>query len=250
VLRMDIGGTGDSGKRAGSLEQVVYSPAVVQDIAAAMEHIRRACGVEQFHAVGICSGAYHALKAASAGLPLESITLINPLTFSWHGGLSLEIPEHRVTADIARYRTNMFRPASWMKLLRGGVNLRHLTQVLLRRAKSYGSELVTLLGHLLRIPMRDDLGVELTRIAARGVDLRFVFATDEPGIELLHAKGGFALRRLRAEGRLRVHLIPGADHTFTDRQPREALLDFLADELGGPPPFREAFPASRAADRV
>jgi hypothetical protein len=266
VLRFDIRGIGDSPALAGHAENVVYPSGAVSDIATAVQYLRDAWGASELHAVGLCAGAYHAFKSAAASLPLKGIVLINPLVFYWRDGLSVEYPEHRIASDMQRYQTNAFRLASWIKLLRGEVHLGELAHVLARRLAALAFDPMRALGHILRIPMHKDLGADLGRAADRGVDLQFVFAREEPGIELLRNKGGYAARRLRKQGRLGVHVIDGADHTFTDRTSRGALLDFLASKLdrpegrsGSPPPesarerqrgFRETLPTLSKQPRV
>jgi pimeloyl-ACP methyl ester carboxylesterase len=234
VLRFDLSGIGDSPASPGMPENVVYSPAALDDIKAASEYLSNSWGATELHAVGVCAGAYHAFKAAVAQLPLTGVVLINPLVFYWRDGMSLKYPEHRIAADIMRYQTNAFRLASWIKLLRGEVHLGELFQVLARRTAGLAFEPLRAIGHILRIPMHKDLGADLGRVADQGVGLQFVFAEQEPGIELVRNKGGYAARRLRSKGRLNIHVIPDADHTFTDRAPREALMAFLAEKLDGP----------------
>src|SRR5262249_2906238 len=73
VLRMDIAGIGDSTSRAGKAENVVYPPEALQDISSAIDYLRREWQAAEFHAIGLCSGAYHSFKAAAAGLPLAGI---------------------------------------------------------------------------------------------------------------------------------------------------------------------------------
>ena len=66
-------------------------------------------------------------------------------------------------------------------------------------------------------------------MAAAGVQLHFVFADNEPGIELLRDQGGRLARRLQSNGKLDIRMIPGADHTFTDAEARERLFAALTE---------------------
>ena len=77
--------------------------------------------------------------------------------------------------------------------------------------------------------LRYDLGRELEEIDARGVKIVFVFARDEPGIDLLKIEAGSSLRRLGE--RCRVRIIDDADHVFSQSGPRAALQDILSEEL-------------------
>src|SRR5579864_8416371 len=117
---------------------------------------------------------------------------------------------------MARYRANTLRLSSWVKLLSGQVDLSELTQVLVRRADTVARKPLRGLARLLRTPLRDDLPTELLSAAHAGTDLQFVFAENDPGLELLHDQGGATVQRLCARDRLGIKVIDGADHTFTD----------------------------------
>jgi hypothetical protein len=231
-LRVDIPGIGDSAPCDGEAENVVYSHRAVAAIEQALRHLQQAWASREVVAIGLCSGAYHAFKAlAHARLPLSSAILINPLTFFWKEGMSLKYPEHRIAADMARYRTSTMRLSSWMKLLGGRVDFVELAHVLARHAKAVGRKPLLAIARLMRIPLRDDLPTELLSAVHTGAHLQFVFAANDPGRELLRNQGGGTVDRLRARGRLGIHLVEGADHTFTDLAARTDLVSFITDYL-------------------
>ena len=231
VLRMDIAGIGASPPRAGGEENIVYPAQATQDVLAAITYLREHWHCPDVRASGLCSGAYHAFKAATTGLPLSGIVAINPLTFQWREGMSLKYPEHRVAADIMRYRMKILSPASWLKLLRGRVDLWESTQVLLRRTLALVAAPVRNLARAMGVKLADDLPTQLQTITKAGIDLDFVFAQGDPGIEMLRAQGGATARKLRAAGKIHVATIDGADHTFTDRTRRAQLITALEQAL-------------------
>jgi alpha-beta hydrolase superfamily lysophospholipase len=233
VLRMDIAGIGDSPPRRGEPENLVYTLRANRDVKAGIEYLRSVWSIENIQAVGLCSGAYNAFKAAVAGLPLSGVVLINPLTFFWKKGMSLAFPEYRVAADIKRYRRNIFQPQSWLKMLRGDVNLWELSQVLGRRFWGLARTPLRTVARTLRIPIPDDLPSELNSVVRSGMRLQFVFADHDPGQELLNTLGGRAVRRLQARGLIGIQTIEGADHTFTDRSRRALLVAALERALSG-----------------
>ena len=235
VLRLDIRGIGDSPPRPGQPENVVYAPHALEDVAAAIDYLRQDWGVEEIRVVGLCSGAYHALKAAVAQYPLRGIISINPLTFFWKPGMALDLDfsEHRVAQDIMRYRSSALSLAAWRKLLTGGVNMSELVRVLAQSARTQLLKPLFALARQLHIPLLHDLPTELVRAANADIDVQFVFAAADPGVELLHDQGGATARRLQARGRLGVHVIADADHTFTDLTPRIKLVETLERQLSG-----------------
>jgi alpha-beta hydrolase superfamily lysophospholipase len=233
VLRMDIAGLGDSQTREQRPENVVYPPEALQDVAEAIDYLRAAHRAVEVHAVGLCSGAYHSYKAAVARMPLTSAILINPLTFFWREGNSLKYSDFRVADDIARYRSNARRLASWMKLLRGQVNLWELAMVLARNTRARLLKPLRSVARVLRVPLREDLPTELLAATRAAIELRFLFAAMDPGIELLRSQAEATAQRLTRRGSLSVELIDGADHTFTDLAARSILAGLIVKRLEG-----------------
>ena len=250
VLRMDLSGIGDSLPRPGEAENVVYSALASVDINDALRHMRERFGETRTHAVGLCSGAYHALKASVEGSALAGLIMINPLTFFWKEGMSLDPKEsstQHTLAEAGRYQKSVFRLQSWLKLLRGGVDLRNVGEIFFRRVSTTLRHTMRDLARGVGLPLKDDLGRDLEAVAKRGVDVRFVFAASDPGAELLRLEGGSVYQKLLRREKIDVQVIDGADHTFTHRRQREELLkkvsQALADDIPPPPnvvPTRQA----------
>ncbi|HEY4338400.1 MAG TPA: alpha/beta fold hydrolase, partial [Steroidobacteraceae bacterium] len=231
VLRMDLSGLGDSDAHPDGPENDVYTTHASEDIHAAIRHMRTRNAVGDCHAMGLCSGAYHSFKFAVSSKELKSVVAINPLTFSWKAGMTLTFPEHRIAADAMRYRKNAFQWASWKKLLSGGVDIHELVQVLLRRTFGVIRNGMRNTARWMRIPMSDDLGSELQRLAKQHTDLLFVFAEGDPGLDLLRGGSGSVYDRLLRRGLLRVSMVEGADHTFTPYWSRERLIAILSAHI-------------------
>jgi alpha/beta superfamily hydrolase len=238
VLRMDISGIGDSLPWPGEAENVVYTAHATEDIGWGLRYLREQTGATELRALGLCSGAYHAFKAAVNGAPLQAIVMINPLTFFWKEGSSLEVPtgDARIVSEARRYRSSALSADRWLKLMRGDVNILTVAGVLTRRflqqLKYSGRNLARLIG----LPLRDDLARELELIVRRRIGLTLVFAARDPGIELLEIQGGSKGQALRKRGRMKVHIIDNADHTFTVQRTRDHLAALLTAELDTPAP--------------
>jgi pimeloyl-ACP methyl ester carboxylesterase len=226
VLRVDQSGIGDSRPRAGATENVVYSDHAIDDVGVAVSWARDQ-GAREVAVVGLCSGAYHALKAAVAGQPIDTIVPINPLTFFWKPGMPLDFAAFRVTTDAARYGQSVKSVESWKKLLRGEVDVGRVARVVAERARSIVEHRARDVARSLRVPLEDDLGSELLALGRRGVAIRFIFAGDDPGRAMLVEQGGAAVSRLTRDGTLSVDVIDGADHTFTPRWSHPLLLDAI-----------------------
>jgi pimeloyl-ACP methyl ester carboxylesterase len=238
VLRLDISGIGDSRPRAGEPENVVYTEHAITDVAAALSFLRRQPGVVEVHALGLCSGGYNAFKAAVAGVALDGVVLINPLTFFYKPGMSLDAAPYHVTEEATRYTRRMYSLDAWKKLLRGDVHLDALTRVMARRIGLYARDRARALARHAGIKLGDDLALELQDVTRRNVSLRFIFAADDPGVSLLKNQGGATVDKLRRKGQLGIDLIAGADHTFTPLWSQPLVIDTLAAHLDGPPRAR------------
>jgi alpha/beta superfamily hydrolase len=227
VLRIDQSGIGDSTPRDGAPDDDVYGPHAIADVGVAVAYARRA-GAQEVAVVGLCSGAYHALKAAVAGQPIDTVVAINPLTFFWKPGMPLDFAAFRVTADAKRYEGKALDAGAWRRVLRGEVDLRRAARVIAERARAIAVNRAKDLARRLRVPLPDDLGSELLAVARRGVAVRFVFASGDPGLAMLREQGGSAVARLEREGALAITTIDGPDHTFTPRWSQPLLLDAIA----------------------
>jgi hypothetical protein len=179
---------------------------------------------------GLCSGAYHALRAAVDAVPLNRILLVNPETFRWSEGMTPEDFDPAAVLKTGRvYGERMRSWTSWKKLLTGRADVSWIARRLWLR--SLLSAAGALRGALrwLNIGSRHDLGTELQHLAARGVQMTMVFSGGEPGIELLSMEAGAAIRRLG--DRFHMHIIENADHTFSRSASRAQLQEVLSGEL-------------------
>ena len=242
VLRMDLCGLGDSATRPGRPDNEVFPPAAVDDIRAAVEWVRTRYGVRDITLGGVCSGAYHALRAAVAAVPVDRILMINPEVFFWNESMS--IFDMQVTEVVGKkvYRDKILSAAALKRLLGGQVNIRYILTFYARRILFGLESNFRDWARRLHIRLPNDLGSELEEIAARGLRIVFVFSRGERGIELLEMQGGISLKRLGEC--CRMHIIDGADHVFSKLESRAELERILSDELFAPmdrgaPPRRE-----------
>jgi alpha-beta hydrolase superfamily lysophospholipase len=230
VLRMDLAGIGDSMTRPGRQDDDVFPAAALDDIRSAIDYMRESYNVSDVSLVGLCSGAYHALRAAAAGIQVQRILMINPQNYFWNEGMSLtDLQLVEVVRNPGVYRRRVFSAAAWKRLLVGEVNLSRIVRIYFQRLHLGVITLLRGLARHLHIRMARDLGRELEAIIARGVAVVFVFAQGEPGIDLLKMEGGPVMERLGS--RCRVHILERGDHVFSHHDSRAALERVLCDEL-------------------
>ena len=230
VLRMDLGGIGDSGTRLGRPDNEVFPPAVLDDIATAIEFLRSRYRAGDITLFGVCSGAYHALRAAVAGMPVDRILMVNPQNFFWKQGTKLDdLQLAEVVRNPGIYRHQVFSGSAWRRLLTGRVNIWRIAKIYFHRPLLAVESTFRDVARQLHVPMPHDLGSDLAAIDARGVRVVFVFARGEPGIDLLKIEGGSAVARLG--DRCHVHIIDGGDHIFSQSGPRALMKRVLSEEL-------------------
>lgn len=234
VLRLDLGGLGDSAPRTADATLDVYDPRCADDVAAAVAWLRETQGVDDCVVAGICSGGYHAWRAALGALPVSRVVPVNPLVFHWQPGMSLDPSAHAFgRAAVADDAMRSLRdPQRWLKLLRGQANLRVITTAVLGRLRDRVAHRRRALARWFGHPQPDDLAADLQRAVHHGVRPCFVFSEGDPGRLLLAGQGGAVFRELLRRGQVELHHLPGADHTLSHQAAREALwrtMDLLLD---------------------
>jgi alpha-beta hydrolase superfamily lysophospholipase len=231
VLRLDLAGLGDSGTQPGQQQNEAFPVRALDDIRAAIEFMRSQYSAVDITLGGLCSGAYHALRAAVVGLPVTRILVINPMNFFWAEGITAY--EIQRSVDVARnlsfYRERLFSATIWRRILTGELNIWRILRILIHRPLLALESALRDLARHLRFRLPHDLGWELEEIGARGVKVVFVFSRGEPGLDLLKLHAGSSVRRLGNE--CHVHVIDGADHIFSQSAPRALLERILSDEV-------------------
>lgn len=231
VLRIDLAGLGDSATRAGRPSGEVFPPAALEDIGAAVDFMRSRYGIEDLTLGGLCSGAYHSLRAAIAGLPVSRILMVNPMNFLWQESLTAD--HLQADVDVARnvgfYRDRVLSSAIWKRIFTGRFNLWRIVRIAMQRPYLNVESMLHDVARALGIRMPGDLGWELEEIAKRGVKIIFVFARGEPGLDVLKLQAGSSLRQLGDQ--CLIHIIESADHIFSHAATRELLEQVLSTEL-------------------
>lgn len=231
VLRYDVSGIGDSAPHPGAPENDVYTSRAVEDLASAIAFVRSRYQVSHIEVAGLCSGAYHGFKGAVAGVPLDGVTVINPLVFFWKEGMSLAYPPYQMVQAAAQYRQSALQFAKWRKLLRGQVRIRPIVEAFAQRASDRLASAARNVRRAAGWHAVEDLGSEVAQVVARGTALRFVFSVGDPGEALLRSGAGWALTSLLRRGQVSIAHLPGCDHSMSEAWMQDALGDHLARAL-------------------
>ena len=118
VFRYDLGGIGDSAPPEGANENVAYPARALDDLREAVGLVRDRAPGRKVFLVGLCSGAWHAFRAAREALQVDGIVSINPPLYltdrqSWTTRLSAQYQERR------NYSRKLRDSSSWLNALSG-----------------------------------------------------------------------------------------------------------------------------------
>jgi alpha-beta hydrolase superfamily lysophospholipase len=230
VLRLDLAGIGDSATRSGRTDDEVFPDEATNDIRSAIEFMRSRYGIVDMTLAGLCSGAYHALRAAVAGASVNRILMVNPQNYFWKKGMTLDqVQLVEVVHNPGLYRRSMLSPRAWLKMLSGQVNVTRIGIIYFHRLLLAAETTVRTVGRRLGIRLPNDLGWELEKIVGTGIRATFLFARGEPGIELLKLQAGSKATQLG--DRCRVRIVENGDHIFSRREHRSIMEDVLSEEL-------------------
>lgn len=231
VLRMDLAGLGDADPYPGRDANMSYPHEASLDVRGAIDRLMAIEGVRHVHVIGLCSGAYHALKVARDGHPMASITLINPLVYLDAEGLNVQAdaPErsHKLYGAADRYKRALLDPSKWWKVLRGQVDVAHAVGTSARRLTVLARAKLGRLRAMVGFESPNSLAAVLRDVMGRGVKVNFIFAASDPGLGMLHEQAGNVVDAHRQSGNLTIQVLDGADHVFVDVVQRARLLAVL-----------------------
>lgn len=226
VMRLDAEGLGDSSFHVAGLENHPYQPNAIANAQDALAFLQAQGLGEQFVFAGICSGAYTAFKTAlqlsTNDKKPSAIVLINPLTFHWVEGMTLsDSKDTQLFKDKNLYAKSIKDVKKWKKLLSGGVSLGHLTHFVVSMA---GKKLLHTANHINQRFFRQTLLMkEFSALLKAGIQVHFIFSTDEPGPDIINRDAKFLFNRALRQGSFyRWHIDP-ANHTFSRRAMRMQL---------------------------
>ncbi len=239
TLRIDINGLGDSVIDDSQKENVLYDQDAIQDIDEAINYLIKSENKTHFVLAGLCFGSYvsfHASLETSHNSIVECV-LINPLTFYWEEGMSLD--DENITRNIANvkaYKSSMLKADRWLKIIRGEVNIGKLVEVLV---SFFGHKLrgsirqLGLFGKDGKSNMKHNLSADLNKIVESGKHVSFVIADKDPGYDLLMMEARKTVISLINENKLSIDIIPNSYHTFPTRESKVTALSTLIENAVG-----------------
>jgi pimeloyl-ACP methyl ester carboxylesterase len=231
ALRFDLSGIGDSPAAPGGLDNDLYSARSLDDVRRALDFLA-ARGHPGAVLVGLCSGAYTAFHVA-ADERVRGLVLINQQTFHWKRGDSLAIVMRDSVKSSAYYRKAILDPATWGRLLRAEIHVRHLARALkLAVGRWLGRQ-----GRALRSLLTNgtwehsEVARQFRALTERGVRVLVLLGDQDGGIDVIEQHLGWGARRMRGRPEFELRVLAGPDHTFTQAWTQVLLGEVLVPHL-------------------
>lgn len=199
VLRFDRRGIGDSTGENGGFERSA------DDIAAAAAAFRTETGIARIVALGNCDAAT-ALAFFHLPARIDALVLANPWVFEASDGLP------PAAAIRARYVERLRDPREWLRLLRGGVDIRKLASGLLKVTRKQSEQSGNLPGRL------------ATALAAANVPVTILLArADNTAIAFADVFAGSAFDQAR--DKVTIEQLDSASHSFASAADKDWLFE-------------------------
>jgi hypothetical protein len=124
-----------------------------------------------------------------------------------------------------RYKSSMRDSGRWLKLLRGGVNLRRPVEVALAQLTVLARSYYEVLWETLWPERGPRLARDLRKLFALGRHVTFIIAEGDPGRDILMANARRTVSAALRSGQMSLESIAGADHTFSQSGPRAEMIE-------------------------
>jgi pimeloyl-ACP methyl ester carboxylesterase len=222
-LRFDARGRGDSPATPGTVRSDtpygrIYNLLATEDTATAARWLARQ-GYRSIFTFGICSGAYHALKAAVVEPAIHGVVAVNIPTFKRPEDKAPDAMRRSTRNSMAGYAHSAFDPKKWKAILRGEKHLLRVFGFVAGYAVTrLRSRLVDTFG-LDRLsntpPELAETPLPIMRaLDAKGVKTTLLYGTYDAGLDLLASHFGTLGARLSRFPTVRVAAYPDLDHSL------------------------------------
>jgi pimeloyl-ACP methyl ester carboxylesterase len=219
-LRLDISGIGDSDAPPGRLDD----PTV--EVSSAIDGLRD-MGYETFILIGLCSGAKLALETTLRDDRVVGQILLNLQCYWKAPDASTGYMSRQAYFRMAR------QLSTWKRVARGGVDIRGITMSIVQRsAKAAAHNVAETWGKFRQKDSVRTGGIAQFRsLAARGVQTRFVFVEEDPGLDELQIVFGRGGDMLRSVPNLSITILDEGDHIFSWDCSRKHLMALVEQTL-------------------
>lgn len=230
-LRFDFAGVGDSIPETGDAEALssAFLQDRVPDIRTAVDELHT-FGYYQIAIVGLCSGAYHALRGIYADPRIVRAALVNIPAFEWSSNADLDVLWHQ-TASTSHYLKLVASREFWKRLLTGQIKLSNTIAGRTRRslpsAGATAQKLSDILGLGFSLTISHRLLEALRQRKARTC---FISSSGDNSIPVVESDFGRKGRHL-SHYHSSMIIVPDADHMFSRKATQTALIEHITSHV-------------------
>ncbi|EAR11166.1 hypothetical protein [Reinekea blandensis] len=237
AMRFDLRHLGNSGIQPNDNRTDAYCSHAGEDVGQVVSALTNE-GYQRPSLFGICAGAHSCFQYLTRQHPLHSlgnIFLVNPNTLYWAEGDDAWQPEKNNDEHEAHYhRQQATNVHAWLNLLKSPSKWARIAEVAVTRAFSILKRLVRS-GDKTQNRFVEDCRTFLN--AAQS--LYFIFSPDEPGEQILEAKGGAQLKQLGRQSQMHWLQLINGDHTFTTTADRDELIRVIRSAFTDASPIKK-----------
>ncbi len=213
TLRIDVSGLGDS-EAAGRWDDAPLPLAgACTDTARAAAWLAEG-GYRRVIVLGICTGAYLALRAASGEPSIAGLILVNLPRFAFPADCTIQDVGFARKGSTRRHFKSMFELGKWREVARGQVSLAPVIATMLGYA---ARRCAGLLGAPMLARRQGGAAGLLRDLDARGVQTRLLYSPDDVGLDDFRLNFGAGGRRLKRLPNARAAVIDELDHELANR---------------------------------
>jgi len=229
-FRFDPTGLGDSRSAYSHLAAEAHSPVRQNDLTAVLDALDGEGIAKQFVLIGLCSGAYVAFHVGLSDRRVVGAVLINPQTFVWHDGDSLDVKVRQSFKSSRYYKNALFERGVRKRLAAGDVNVLGIGRTLLSRIADR-----VMKAAFRRSPFtKNDAALVFKGfrdLLARGTDTLVIFGAQDGGRDIFDGYVGANGGALRHSPHFRIEIVDTPDHTFSRTRDQRTLSALLITHL-------------------
>lgn len=225
TLRFDISGIGDSDAVPGR-NNPLYSLDTLEDVNYAIDVLQSMANQKGSIILGLCSGAFLGFHSAVNLQHICGAIMVNLQRFIWKEGTSLQVGGKSSKRSTKFYMKASIRKSTWIRFLKGDVDFINTVITLgSRQLRIIQSNLIGSKGNV-----SDSTGQVrkwVRKLSEQGIEIRFWYSTDDPGLSELREFFGANGRLLAAMPHVKVELIEDADHSLNSYRARMQFISMF-----------------------
>lgn len=226
VLRIDLRGLGDSASAPDWPDNAVLDARMVSDVRQAVDFLAER-GHREIVVNGLCAGGWLAYHAALVEPRITGQLLLNVQNLWLNEGFD------RIGASNREYLRKFRAKETWLRLLKGDVNLHIIASVLTKRlAKAFAIRMHQGFRRARGAEtLADATRRQLAAAATRGTRTALIFTREDAGLDEMEVHFGREGRELADVPGVSIIIIEDGDHLFSIKNTRDQLLELMAAQF-------------------